>query len=86
VVHARWMVRHYDMEKYAFVDIPHNPEVFETRDGVMYCSDCQGDALCNGREEQLPSRRCPHCGAFMDADAPERADHFVDVTEKVRKE
>jgi hypothetical protein len=77
---GRWMIHHYDREKYEYTEIPYNPKGFNSWDGNMYCSICRGDALCNGREEQVPSSRCPSCGAHMDLD------HLGDATAMVEKE
>lgn len=42
---------------------------------AMYsCSNCERGALLNGDGSELLTPFCPHCGARMDADAPERGE------------
>ena len=46
---------------------PKRGEWIEIRGGFgLRCSACGGDALCNGIEEDVPSKYCPNCGAKME--------------------
>lgn len=65
VVRAMWMIKYYDFNTYSYKNIPYDPTTFNNPDGVMFCSKCGKEALCNGVEEQVPSRYCPFCGKKM---------------------
>ena len=60
--HGQWLTDIYDMKTYETKTVPF--EYWKHSDA--YCSECKAFALCNGHEESVPSRYCPHCGAMMD--------------------
>lgn len=68
VVHASWMIHYYDMDTYSFKCVPYNESSFNNPEGIMFCSHCDKEALCNGIEEYTPSRYCPFCVARMDGE------------------
>lgn len=68
VVHASWMIHYYDMSTYSYKYVTYNESSFNNPEGIMFCSHCDKEALCNGVEEYTPSRYCPHCGARMGGD------------------
>lgn len=65
VRHGRWMIHHYNSEKYEYEDIPYNPLSFDNPSGMLFCSVCDAEALLNAHEEDVPSKCCPNCGAKM---------------------
>ena len=68
VVHASWMIHYYDTGTYSFKCVPYNESSFDNPEGILFCSHCDKEALCNGVEEYTPSRYCPGCGARMDGE------------------
>ncbi len=65
--------------------VPKDLERSYRADRVLVCEIMRGDEGPHGLSMTWKNGFCDE-GRRMDADAPERADHFVDVTEKVRKE
>lgn len=68
VVHAKWMIRHYNADTLEYENIPYIRMAYEKPNpaGPLYCSRCKGAALLDGIEDYVPSNYCPHCGAKMD--------------------
>ena len=64
---ATWMIKYYDHNTYSYKETPYDPTTFDNPDGMIFCSNCGKEALCNGVEEQVPSRHCPFCGKKMHA-------------------
>ena len=62
VVHGRWMTDIYDMKTYETKTVAFDNWLHSN----AYCSVCKTHALCNGHEEDVPSKYCPNCGAKMD--------------------
>jgi len=62
---GQWIIRYYDEKSYETKEVNYNPLSFSNPCGIAYCSECGAHPLLNGHEEDVYSKYCPHCGAYM---------------------